>query len=302
MKLLAFLCAQLMLSFAAKAILPDTAYLFAPSAWGLMYKEFKVTAVDNVSINAWFIPAQATLHRDSLRLDGRNPNREYKVDETVKKPTIIICDGDALNMTYLIGFAYFLCANGYNVVTFDWRGFGESQRWAFDANIACADFLKDYDAVVDAVVKFPDVDSNRIGAYGFSTGAYVSFLEFSRRREVKALAVRGMFTSYAELVKELDVVDPKRAHPYPAIFDAPTYSAISVAPSIKKPVFFIVGEHDVRTPPEMSIKLLSRINSHVRNLWIVKGAEHGGRNGPEYIEGGLQFEQRLVEFFNLNLQ
>jgi pimeloyl-ACP methyl ester carboxylesterase len=226
--------------------------------------------------------------------------REYKANDAFKYPTIILCNADANNMTYLIAQAQFLCINGFNVITFDWRGFGKSQKWKFDENIACLDFLKDYDAVLDTVIKMKEVDNKRIGSHSFSTGAYISFLEFAVRSEIKALAVRGMFTCYEEAVKNLDIVDPKRSHPYPSDFDKPEYRAIDMSPKITKPIFLIVGEHDVRTPPEMSLRLLSAVNSFVRDLWIVKGAEHGGHEAPEVIDW-KGFKQRMIDFYKQNL-
>jgi pimeloyl-ACP methyl ester carboxylesterase len=281
----------------AFGIKPDTTYLFTPSNYGLMYKELKIKTSDNILLNAWFYPAQELISMDSMKYyqDG-DLIRTYVVDESIKKPTIIICDGDANNMIYLISYACFLCSNGYNVLTFDWRGFGKSQKWTFDNNIVCTEFITDYNAVLDTLVNLPCVDNNRIGAYGFSTGAYISFLQFSKRKEIKALVVRGMFTSYLNVVNNLDIVQPD----YPYIFDDDDYKAIEIAKNITKPVLFIVGENDDRTPKEMSIKLLSQINSFVRDLWIVKGAGHGGNIAPEIVEWD-NFKQRMIDFFRQNL-
>ena len=285
------------LPFSVLGIRPDSLYVFMPEDFGLVYKEFQVKTADNVSINVWFFPAQDTLGHGAYK-EGRNV-KNYQAD-TDKKPTIIICNGDANSMCYHIGNVRYLCPHGYNVVTFDWRGFGKSQKWKFDKNIACLEFLKDYNAVLDTVIQMEEVDNQRIGAYGFSTGAYISFLEFSVRTEIKALVVRGMFTSYKDIIKNLDRIDPERKHPYPAAFDQPQYRAIDLTPQITKPILLIVGEHDVRTPPEMSIALLSNINSFIRDLWIVKGAEHGGQDGPE-VTDWEGFKQRTLNFFHENL-
>lgn len=285
------------LPFSVFGIRPDSLYVFMPQDFGLVYKEFQVKTTDNVSINVWFFPAQDTMSFATYKQGSTL--KDYKADID-KKPTIIICNADANSMCYHIGNVRYLCPNGYNVVTFDWRGFAKSQKWKFDKNMACLEFLKDYNAVLDTVIQMKEVDNKRIGAYSFSTGAYISFLEFSVRSEIKALAVRGMFTSYKDIIPNLDRIDPEREHPYPAAFDLPEYRAIDLAPQVTKPILFIVGEHDVRTPPEMSIELLSNMGSFIRGLWIVKGAEHGGQDGPEATDW-KGFKQRTLNFFKENL-
>jgi pimeloyl-ACP methyl ester carboxylesterase len=222
-------------------IRPDSTYAFTPQARGMMYKEFQVKTSDNIQLNVWFYPAQELLSEDSMKkyLDNEHLEREYVVDESIKKPTILICNGDANNMAYLLGFATFLCPNGYNVVTFDWRGFGKSQEWKFGKDIACQEFIIDYNTVLDTLIKLPGVDSSRIGAFGFSTGAYISFLQFPLRKEIKALTVRGMFTSYADVVKYLDVIKGTKQF-YPSIFDDEDYKAIAIAPNIYKPIFLLL--------------------------------------------------------------
>jgi hypothetical protein len=50
----------------------------------------------------------------------------------------------------------------------------------------------------------------------------------------------------------------------------------------------------------MSIRLLLQVNSFVRDLWIVKGAKHGGWDAPEVIEYDA-FVQRILDFYKQNL-
>lgn len=66
-----------------------------------------------------------------------------------KRPTLIICNGDAGNMSYMqIDLAAVYAANGYNVVTFDWRGFGDSTEFEMNKDYLCyTEMLLDYEAV-----------------------------------------------------------------------------------------------------------------------------------------------------------
>lgn len=281
-------------------IIPDTVYRITPQMYALIYKEFKVITKDNYSINAWFFPVQEKFPQDSIEYYYHtNLTRQYEV-VAFNAPTIIVCNGDASNMGSLIQHAFYLSTNGFNVVTFDWRGFGESQKFEFDTNIVCEEFIFDYDAIIDKIVDFPEVNAQRIGAFGFSTGAYISFLQSARRNEIKALAVRAMFTSYREGTQNLFEIGLGRSHPYPSIFDTPEFMASYIAEKFTKPIFLIVGENDKRTPPEMAKQLLTLVNSKVKNLWIVSDAGHGSNEAPEVI-ASKQFKERLISFFTLNL-
>jgi len=71
---------------------------------------------------------------------------------------------------------------------------------------------------------------------------------------------------------------------------------INAAVNITTPVFLIVGEHDKRTPPEMSERIIAKLRGP-KELWIVKDAVHGGAEGPEYINPP-EFFKRPAAFYN----
>lgn len=104
----------------AFAILPDTVYVRKPEDLGLKYRELNVTTKDGYRIATWFFPAQAQ----------QAANRQGK---SAQRPTIIICNGDAGNMSYFqLHLAQAWTAEGFNVATFDWRGFGKSSPFPMD--------------------------------------------------------------------------------------------------------------------------------------------------------------------------
>jgi alpha-beta hydrolase superfamily lysophospholipase len=155
-------------------------YRAIPSHYGLIYEEVTFQTSDSLSIRGWFFPAQDTAgiaHRYVGRLIPmpshlRPPQKEYELLDVKPRPTVVICNGDAGNMTFLILYAYHLCTNGFNVLTFDWRGFGESEAWPIDSNqLVYSEFLLDYDAAIDFAKERAETDRTRIGLLGFSTGA-----------------------------------------------------------------------------------------------------------------------------------
>ena len=311
MKKIIFICVGILCSINTYALKPDSVYAYTPSIWGVMYKEFSIYTKDNFRLNAWFYPAQEALSQDSInvyfnknydkknKIFKENLKREYKTD-TVKKPTIIINNGDAYNMSQLLSLAYVFITKGFNVLTFDWRGFGKSQYFPVDTNyMVYEEFITDYQSVIDAVKKQSEVDTTKIGVFGFSTGAELSFIISALRPEIKAYAGRALFTSNKEIIPNLEKIRPNDTFIVPKDFDK-KHAPIILAKNYHTPIFLIVGENDKRTPPSMSIKILNTVKSNVRELWIVKNASHGGKEAPEIVSWE-EFKKKIVRFFNENL-
>lgn len=141
---------------ASYAVLPDTVYIRKPESIGLMYQELNVTTKDNYHIATWFFPARKRLSdSESEKLNGAK--RIYRTPANEQFPTLIICNGDAGNMSYLqLHLAEAWTNMGFNVVTFDWRGFGASSPFAMDKNYLCyTEMLEDYQAVINTVDSMP---------------------------------------------------------------------------------------------------------------------------------------------------
>ena len=79
------------------AIIPDTVYIRKPESMGLIYRNLEVITNDGYKIETWFFPAQNPPSESELR----NPNENRRTHEApgeAKRPTIIICNGDAGNI------------------------------------------------------------------------------------------------------------------------------------------------------------------------------------------------------------
>lgn len=132
------------------AIKPDRNYVGNPQQFGFEYKEAQIKTSDNFLINTWDI----------------KPKKENK-----NKVTVILCGTDAGNMSYLISQSLNLANLGYNVICFDYRGFGKSQDFKIDTTLLFhQEFLLDFNTAVEyAKQLYPN---NKIGTFGFSMGAY----------------------------------------------------------------------------------------------------------------------------------
>ena len=139
----------------------------------------------------------------------------------------------------------------------------------------------------------------RIGVFGTSTGAYLSFAITAKRDDISAYVGRALMTSFDDVVQLLKKIDPQRKFIAPDNYPKellPVYAAKKV----KTPVFLIVGEKDKRTPVWMSKKILSKLKGP-KELWIVPNAEHGGANSPEAI-AYPEFYIKVVDFYDKYLK
>ena len=301
------LSAVLALAQASYGMRPLMGYPVVPSDYGIVYDPVTFETPDGFSLQGWFFPAQDTAGI-SNHLVGRlipvpdslkPPLRSYTVDDVQPGATIVICPGDAGNMSFSILYAYNLFIMGFNVFTFDWRGFGESDDWPVDPDLLIyAEFLADYEAALDYLVSRPDVDPSRIGLLGFSTGAYMSFAMADSRNDISALATRATITSFDDLLTILEQLDPGRAWHAPEDFPD-SLLPVNAAPDISIPVFMVVGQDDERTPAWMSRRVCDLL-AGPGELWIVEDAGHGGMSAPEKV-AYRQFFQRITEFFGQHL-
>lgn len=269
------------------AILPDTVYIRKPESMGLIYKELNVKTKDDYKIATWFFPAQKSLSDSELKeLNGAK--RAYKRLDNRKRPTIIICNGDAGNMSYFQLYLADAWTNrGFNVVTFDWRGFGSSSPFAMDRNYLCyVEMLEDYNAVINTVAQQTEVRVDAIIIMGWSTGSYLSMITAYENTHVSAFIGRSLPTSFDDIIPLVMKVRNKTKDELIVPSDFPSDKMpIYIASKFKKPIFLINGEHDIRTPVWMSEKVLSLIPQNVpKELMIVKNAAHGGKEDPIMVD------------------
>lgn len=293
----------ILVSLQSFAIKPNRAYRFYPEKLCLVYKDLDVTTVDNIKIKTWFFPTQSIPSEKEMNDMWENPMKKpYKAIDNKPRPTIIIANGDAGNMSYQqLHHAQFFTSIGYNVVTFDWRGFGESSEWEIDTDyLVYSELLIDYDAVINEVLKQDEVDTNRLAVYGWSTGAYLSMAAASKHENIKAFVAIGLMTSFDETVPVLMKSQNKDESKLKVPADYPKeLQPIHLAPSWNKATFLIVGEKDDRTPVWMSQKIYSLLSAK-KEMWIVEGAEHGGMKGP--LRDFDLFHKRVLEFLKTNLK
>src|SRR4030095_10941800 len=134
------------------ALNPSREYKVTPDKFGMQYKEEKIKTSDDAVLNAWFF-------------------------ENAKKSinwVVVSGSGDG-NMADQLEIVNSFLSAGYNVVAYDYRGYGASSEFKIDPDLFIyPQFITDLNAVLDhlrksrAITKF-DLFGQNIGA-GLSIG------------------------------------------------------------------------------------------------------------------------------------
>ena len=271
---------------------------------GLIYKNLEVITNDGYKIETCFFPAQSPLSEGELR-DLNGNRRTYETQDETKRPTIIVCNGDAGNMSYFqLYLAKSWTSRGFNVVTFDWRGFGKSSPFAMDRNYLCyTEMLKDYRTVVRTTSEQEEVLNGAIAVVGWSTGAYLSMITAYTDDLVNAFVGRSLPTDFDDFIPLVMKYKNKTRNELLVPDDFPAeLMPVHIAPEFGKPLFLIVGENDFRTPVWMSRKIIESVpGTTPKELMIVENAAHGGKEDPILIAFD-DFIKRTSDFLMANLR
>ncbi len=141
----------LSVSLGSEAIKPSRKYIGTPTQYGFSFVEKKIKTPDTLNINIWDIAPKKV-------------NKNNNV-------SIVFCGSDAGNMSYLLAESLRLVSDGYNVVMFDYRGFGQSDNFDIDTTLLFHQkFLIDFETVLRYVKQ--KNRGHKIGTMGFSMGGY----------------------------------------------------------------------------------------------------------------------------------
>ncbi len=139
-----------------------------PEERGLRYESVGFESQGGVRLHGWFLAAA-----------GR------------ARGTVVHCHGNAGNITGHYRFVDWLPERGWNVLCFDYRGYGQSQGTPTREGT-----VLDTLAALDYVKTRPDVDGGRVVLFGQSLGGTVAILAAAQRDDLAGLAVEGAFTDY----------------------------------------------------------------------------------------------------------
>lgn len=202
--------------------------------------------------------------------------------------TVIISHGVGLSKSAVRGHIRMLRDAGHNVVAYDMRNHGESQRDRAWWRMADR-FVSDLGDVVRFVRADPELGSGAVGLLAFSFSVWTAIaVTGDPSMGVSALVCdSGPATDFATLIRRF--YDLRRSSMHPVLREHPMYGMSRLAcqvfcrnmlgvrdwpPDLRTaptPVLFIGGGADAIVPPEDSVSYWRRFR---QSIWLVADAPH----------------------------
>ena len=207
-------------------------------------------------------------------------------DAGLADTTIVYNNGNFANIEHYVPRIRFLHQAGYNLVIWDYRGYGKSLP---DANPTPEQFMSDARQVWE-YAKTQAPDASKMISYGFSLGG-VPATEMALSNEQCALMLEAILPSISVVTESAATVT------LPETFlSAGEYDNVAKLKEITKPTFVFHGDQDRKFPVWASEKLFEAANTEAKDFWLVPGAFHGLTKGAIPEQGLTQYLDKLRAF------
>lgn len=253
------------------AVNPVKEYADHPANSNFKYEEVRIKTDDGYTLNSWIL---------------------YANEEKKHNRTLILAYGDAGNMSYWLRQAIEVVNQGYDVVLFDYRGFGESDAFTMlEDQLYYDEFATDLQAVVAYTkTKF----HTKIGVWALSIGTIAAVLT-SEKESYDYLIADGFMVSPKVIKTRLDDFLQKETK-LPE--QARDYDQALTRLSI--PVLFFAGDRDGLTtvhdsnrvkPLNPKSQVVIYKGGHLQGFQAMTNTYHG----QGYIEAMNSFYDKTFE-------
>lgn len=250
---------------------PTRTVYASPTQYGLHAEPVAFETRDHLRLDAWFVAS-------------RRPEAAG---------TVVHFHGNAGNVTGHLSHVAWLPEAGWNLLCFDYRGYGRSEGEPSRAGL-----IADGHAAIDYLRTRSDVDPNRLVVFGQSLGGAVAIVVVAERKDVAGVAVEGAFSDYRHIAAWHMRRNPLLflfAGLVPRLMMSDGYDPIDFVAKISpRPIFIMHGREDEIVAPQMA-KELYEAAGEPKALWLIDDAGHY----CALDERADEARPRLLEFFNL---
>lgn len=254
-----------------------------PADFGLTYANISFASKDGLTLHGWWLEA-ANSNRVIVMVHGE---KGHRADPEVK----------------MLEIARELVRHGYNVLTFDLRGHGESEGKHVSAG------YHEKKDLLGAIEYAQQRGATKIGVIGFSMGAATAIMTAAECEEIGAVVADSSFADLADIIKS-EFSKRSKLPPFfiPWILfmaenvygiDFSTLKPVGGVKEVDAPPLLIIHGGQDETIPVEHAHILARAsrNPHSR-LWIVPEAEHV----RSYLARPKEYISEVISFFDLALR
>lgn len=165
---------------------PDRIDYGAPVRKAAILEEGFFPAQDGLKLHYWFLPAQTSTKDNNKRVDA--------------KGLIIQVHGNAQNLTSHVRSMGWLTAAGYDLFTFDYRGYGQSE-----GSKSIGGAFKDVQSAFDFALQKFNSKKRPVFVYGQSLGGTLALKAISqqpKRWPLAGVIIEGSFVDYQQIARE----------------------------------------------------------------------------------------------------
>jgi fermentation-respiration switch protein FrsA (DUF1100 family) len=194
--------------------------------------------------------------------------------------TILFSHGNAEDIGTNDSFASRIRDLGFNVLSYDYRGYGTSGGSPSESNA-----YEDLDSAFNYLVATKGIPSERIILLGRSLGGAVA-VDLASRQMVGGLIMESTFTSAFRVVTRYPVIPLDK------------FNSINTIGSVRCPVLIIHGTNDWTIPIYHAERLFEAANEPKSAVWV-EGAGHNNlfyTNQERYLNQLVEFEKQLISF------
>lgn len=207
--------------------------------------------------------------------------------EAGRAATIIYFHGNGGNINGIGWLGEALSKRGFNVLLFDYRGYGRSEGTARDER----SIYEDADAAYDYIVRERNIKPEQVVLYGQSLGTTAA-VDLAARMPCGAVILESGLSSASDMASLILPWVPVWVHRY----GQNHFESAKKLQRVSAPVFVAHGARDGTIPVGQGYKLYNAAPEPKR-LVIIPEAGHNdliARGGPEYLDALAGFIQSYV--------
>jgi uncharacterized protein len=249
-------------------VLAPFAFDFAtPADIGIRAEDVWIPNAFGNKLRAWYFPVDGAEH------------------------SIVICMGNTGNIACMLQYAKIFVSGGFNVLMFDYQGFGRSEGSA-----SVLSLIGDASAAFDYMVNERHQPAETIGLFGVSLGSIIA-MSTAADKGAGAVATEDLFlpSRHVDSFEKHFRDDPLIRFAIQGIRTAilPQVDPLQTVTRLNCPLFLLHGEHDHLLPPSATMEI-AQASSVPTRVWIMDDVGHA----PESLEANdLEFRDQLCGFF-----